>query len=105
MISMVNPMPSDIESKIEIELSQKEREELVSYKFLLGEMGIAILTAIARGAHAKDAIMMLSGVPLACVVGRMPVLLNLKLVIQLGIEEVRISKRGLQFLKCINECI
>jgi hypothetical protein len=85
--------------------AQKEREELLSYKYILGDLGIAILTAVARGAHAKDSIFMLSGVPMSCVLGRMPVLQNLKLVIILGDDEIHISKRGLEFLKCINECI
>lgn len=82
-----------------------EREELLSYKYLLGDMGIAILTAIARGARTKDAIMMLSGVPLACINGRMPVLSNLKLMLKNGSEEFVITQRGVSFLRCINEFI
>jgi len=79
--------------------------ELNSYKYILGDLGIAILTAIARGAHAKDSIMMLSGVPMSCVNGRMPVLLNLKLVNMFNENEIHISKRGILFLKVINETI
>ena len=87
------------------ELSTKKREELLSYKYILGDLGIAILTAIARGAHAKDSIMMMSGVPMSCVIGRMPVLQNLKLIVVINQEEIHIAKRGLIFLKCINEHI
>ena len=87
------------------EVSTKEYEELSSYKFLLGDFGISILAAIARGARTHDSIMMLSGVPLACVTGRMPVLLNLKLIIQIGQNEYAISKKGIAFLKCINESV
>jgi hypothetical protein len=87
------------------DINMVEREELLSYKYLLGDMGIAILTAIARGARTKDAIMMLSGVPLACINGRMPVLSNLKLMLKNGLEEFVITQRGISFLRCINECI
>lgn len=93
--------PSD-ETSIQ-NTAKKEREELISFKYILGDMGIAILVAIANGARTKDSILMLSGTPLACISGRMPVLLNLKLVVNLSPEEFIITKRGMQFLKCINE--
>ena len=95
-------LSNDVHKKEE---TVNENSELHSYKYILGDLGISIITSIARGAHNKDSIMMLSGVPMSCVVGRMPVLLNLKLVHQFNENEFHITKRGLNFLKVINETI
>ena len=81
----------------------KEIEELKSYKYLLGEFGIAMLTAIYRGAQDGESIMMLSGVPSACISGRMPILLNLELVSCINNEQYSITPKGKQFLTCINQ--
>jgi len=83
--------------------SQIDIEELRSYKFLLGDFGISMLVAIARGAKNRDTIKMLSGVPSACISGRMPVLLSLKLVENQNSDEFVITSRGTEFLRCINE--
>ena len=80
----------------------KALEELKSYKYLLGEFGIAMLTAIYRGAREKESIMMLSGVPAACISGRMPILLNLELVKCDKSNLYFITLRGEQFLKCFD---
>ena len=79
-------------------------EELRSYKYLLGEFGISMLKAISQGAEDGDAIMMLSGVPAACITGRIPVLNNLNLIDpdQAEMQKYFITTKGLQFLKCIN---
>ena len=82
-----------------------DQKELTSYKFLLGDFGIGILAAIYRGARSEESIMMLSGVPMACVKGRMPVLMNLQLVSKISMKEYAITKKGADFLRCINECI
>ena len=81
----------------------KEIEELKSYKYLLGEFGIAMLTAVYRGAQDGESIMMLSGVPSACISGRMPILLNLELVSCITNDQYSITQKGNQFLKCINQ--
>jgi hypothetical protein len=81
----------------------KEIEELKSYKYLLGEFGIAMLTAVYRGAQDDESIMMLSGVPSACISGRMPILLNLELVSCIMDEQYSVTPKGKQFLKCINQ--
>jgi hypothetical protein len=99
-ISMVNDSSS---SALEKDPGTPDREELLSYKYLLGDMGISILVAVARGARTKESIMMLSGVPMACVNGRAPVLLNLKLVTKISIDEFAITSRGYAFLRSINE--
>ena len=87
------------------ELSPTEKEELQSYKYLLGDFGIAIAAAIIRGARTEESIMMLSGVPPACVKGRLPVLINLKLISKVGINEYAPTTKGLAFLKCVKGCV
>jgi predicted transcriptional regulator len=75
-------------------------ENLVSYKYILGEMGIQILIAISRGANSKVSICLLSGVPPECITGRLPVLSSLDLISQTQ-EEYYITERGNIFLVCI----
>lgn len=82
--------------------SKEDDQELISYKYLLGEMGIQMLSAIFRGANTKEAIMMLSGVPMSCINGRMPVLLNLNLVTQNN-AEFFITEYGHKFLILIEQ--
>ncbi|UYP46537.1 hypothetical protein NEF87_002822 [Candidatus Lokiarchaeum ossiferum] len=86
-----------------LDCTKQEIEELKSYKFLLGDYGIAMLVAIARGAQNCESIRMLSGVPPACITGRMPVLLNLKLIEATPKMEYLITECGRKFLKCIDE--
>ena len=84
--------------------SDNERiQELSSYKYLLGEMGIQMLVAILRGASTKEAIMMLSGVPISCVIGRLPVLESLNLVMQMSLDEYNITDDGYKFLTIIGQ--
>lgn len=78
-------------------------EELRSYKYILGEFGVQMLIAISRGAENRESIQMMSGVPHACISGRLPVLLNLKLIEQKSEDCFSISSRGYEFLKCIKE--
>ena len=75
-------------------------DNLVSYKYILGEMGIQILIAISRGANTKVSIRLLSGVPPECITGRLPVLSSLELIFQTQ-EEYYITERGNNFLGCI----
>ena len=49
-------------------------------KYLLGNLGIDILIAIAKGAYDFQTIEIISGVPIACIKGRVPVLIDLQLV-------------------------
>ncbi|MBD3352083.1 MAG: hypothetical protein GF364_11405 [Candidatus Lokiarchaeota archaeon] len=82
--------------------SEKDKETLLSFRYLLGEMGIQMLVAIYRGANTKTAIQLLSGVPMSCVIGRLPVLLNLNLVYQTQ-EEYHVTEKGIQFLKVTDQ--
>ena len=72
---------------------------------LLGEMGIQILESISNGATHKESIRMLSGVSLECIIGRLPVLLELKLINsrknQKNFTEYIITGKGLQYLSLI----
>lgn len=81
---------------------QDIEEQMQSYKYLLGEMGLQILTSILRGVFTESTIMMISGVPMACVRGRLPVLINLGLVIELQ-GEYHITTKGNEFLQMIGE--
>ena len=92
-------------SKEALPLVSSELEELRSYKYLLGDFGVAMLIAVARGAENSESIQMLSGVPHGCITGRMPVLLNLKLLEENSPDNFKITSHGLEFLKCIKECI
>ncbi len=78
----------------------EDNEQLMNYKYILGEMGIQILVAISRGATTKVSIRLLSGVPPECINGRLPVLSNLNLIYQTQ-EEYYITERGNNFLGCI----
>ena len=77
-----------------------EVDNLTSYKYILGEMGIQILIAISRGANTKISIRLLSGVPKECINGRLPVLSSLELIYQMQ-EEYYITDRGNLFLGVI----
>lgn len=98
-------MPHAETSKEDGNFELKDLEELRSYKYLLGDFGIAMLLAVARGARNGESIMMLSGVPSACITGRMPVLLNLKLIEENVNHEYFITRNGKEFLKCVNEIV
>lgn len=78
-----------------------DKDTLLSYRYLLGEMGIQMLTAISRGASNKMSIQLLSGVPMACVKGRLPVLMNLNLVSENNGKYIA-TKNGEKFLKVIS---
>ena len=56
---------------------EEAKEDL---KNLLGYMGIEILFAIHNGAKNYETIKLFSGLPISCVKGRIPVLLELNLI-------------------------
>jgi predicted transcriptional regulator len=49
-------------------------------RYLLGNLGIDILIAIGKGAYDFQTVEIISGVPIECVKGRIPVLIDLQLV-------------------------
>jgi predicted transcriptional regulator len=78
----------------------KNDNSLEDLKFLLGSMGIDILLAIDRGAKNFETIEILSGVPLACIRGRIPVLIEFGLIVK-NEEEYFITDKGVNFKKVI----
>jgi predicted transcriptional regulator len=85
-------------NNLDISKKNEDEETLLSYQYILGEMGIQILVAIYRGATSQNAIQLLSGVPISCVKGRLPVLINLNLIVDMQ-EEYYITEKGNKFLK------
>jgi len=78
-------------------IPSKDDDNLSSYKYILGEMGIQILIAISHGANSQVSIRLLSGVSKECINGRLPVLSSLELIYQIQ-EEYYITERGNKFL-------
>jgi len=78
----------------------KGEESLQDLKCLLGNMGIEIFFAIEKGAKDYESMKIFSGLPMACIKGRVPVLLELKLV-KKDIEGYILTKKGLSFKKKI----
>ncbi|MHA2036464.1 MAG: hypothetical protein ACW98X_08520 [Promethearchaeota archaeon] len=64
-------------------------------KNLLGYMGIEILFAIDKGAKSYETIKLFSGLPISCVKGRIPVLLELNLI-KVVKKEHFLTKKGLK---------
>ena len=73
-------------------------------KYLLGNMGIDILLAIEKGASNFETIEIISGVPLACIKGRIPVLIDFKLV-KMESSSYIITQYGINFIKSIEKKI
>ena len=82
-----------------------KNSDLTSQKYLIGDMGVQVLTAIFRGANQIESISMLSGVSLACVKGRLPILMKLNLISEYISEtresEYKIIDNGKKFLESI----
>ena len=79
---------------------EKEEESLDDLKYLLGNMGIEILIAIDRGAKDFETIKLFSGIPLSCIKGRIPVLIDLNLIEKKN-NEYSLKEKGLNFKKKI----
>ncbi len=71
-------------------------ESLEDLKYLLGNMGIEILFAIDKGAKDFETIKLFSGLPIACIKGRIPVLLDLNLIRE-NEEEYFLEEKGIDF--------
>ena len=74
----------------------KGEESLQDLKCLLGNMGIEIFFAIDKGAKDYESMKIYSGLPMGCIKGRVPVLIELKLV-RKSIEGYFLTKKGLDF--------
>ncbi len=80
----------------------KEEQSDEDLKYLLGNMGVEIFFAIDKGATKFDTIKLFSGIPIACIKGRIPVLLGLNLI-EKKKEEYFITEKGIRFKKKINK--
>ncbi|MHA1274718.1 MAG: hypothetical protein ACTSQP_21840 [Promethearchaeota archaeon] len=78
----------------------EEEESLEDLKYLLGNMGIEILFAIDKGAKNFETIKLFSGLPISCIRGRIPVLMDLKLI-QKERDGYTLTEKGLDFKKII----
>jgi predicted transcriptional regulator len=76
--------------------NNKETHE--DLKNLLGYMGIEILVAINNGAKNYETIKLFSGLPISCINGRVPVLLDLGLIRQTN-DEYFLTEKGIIFRK------
>ncbi|MBN1800741.1 MAG: hypothetical protein JW891_04500 [Candidatus Lokiarchaeota archaeon] len=74
----------------------KENDSLEDLKYLLGNMGVEILDAIDKGAKDIETIKIFSGLPISCIKGRIPVLIDLKLI-QNENNEFHLAERGHNF--------
>ena len=74
----------------------KEEETLDDLKYLLGNMGIEILLAIDKGAKDFETIKLFSGIPLSCIKGRIPVLIDLNLIEKHN-NKFCLKQKGLNF--------
>ncbi len=77
-------------------MSEKETHE--DLKNLLGYMGIEILVAIKNGAKNYETIKLFSGLPISCINGRIPVLLDLGLI-KKNNGEYFLTEKGVLFRK------
>ena len=74
----------------------KKEETYEDLKNLLGYMGIEILVAIDNGAKNYDTIKLFSGLPISCINGRVPVLIDLGLI-RKNNDEYFLTEKGLVF--------
>ncbi len=74
----------------------KVDDSLKDIKYLLGNMGMDIFFAIDNGAKDYETIKIFSGLPMACVKGRLPVLLDLLLVVK-NDNGYFLTNKGLNF--------
>jgi len=74
----------------------KEDESLEDLKCLLGNMGMDIFFAIDKGAKDFETMKIFSGLPMACIKGRVPVLLELKLIVK-NTNGYFLTNKGLSF--------
>ena len=73
-------------------LNKEESKE--DLKNLLGFMGIEILYAIDKGARHDETIKLFSGLPISCIKGRTPILLELNLIF-LNKKEYFLTEKGI----------
>ena len=73
-----------------------EKESVQDLKCLLGNMGLDIFYAIDRGAKDFETMKIFSGLPMACIKGRIPVLMELNLIVK-NKKGYFLTEKGLSF--------
>ena len=71
-------------------------------RYLLGNLGIDILISIGKGAYDFQTIEIISGVPIECIKGRIPVLIDLQLV-EHSLKGYILTEKGLLFKQKIEK--
>lgn len=79
---------------------KKGEETTENIKYLLGDMGLEILYAIESGAKDIETIKIFSGISIECIRGRLPVLIDLELVIRKE-KGLFLTDKGIDFKKKI----
>ncbi|MFX1568092.1 MAG: hypothetical protein ACFFCV_06970 [Promethearchaeota archaeon] len=79
----------------------KKEETIIDLKNLLGYMGIEILVAIHNGAKNFETIRLFSGIPISCINGRIPVLIDLGLIKKIN-DEYLLTEKGIFFRKSLD---
>lgn len=77
------------------------KETIEDLKYLLGNMGVEILLSIDKGAKNFETIQLFSGIPMACIKGRIPVLLDLELILLDSENGYKLTDKGFQFRSSI----
>ena len=77
-------------------------EDLESLKMVLGELSLKILETLQVGPLDVGMINLLTGLPVACIEGRIPVLRDLQLIMEKG-NQFSLHQAGKVFLKYIRE--
>ena len=80
----------------------EQEDSVEDLKYLLGNMGMEILFAIDKGAKNFETIKLFSGIPLSCIKGRIPVLLDLNLI-KKNNEGYNLSEKGFNFIMKISK--
>ncbi|MCJ7649954.1 MAG: hypothetical protein MUP85_15185 [Candidatus Lokiarchaeota archaeon] len=79
-----------------------EKNSFDHLKYILGNMGIDILLAVEKGASNFETIAIISGVPIACIKGRLPVLIDFNLVKKESPGYI-ITQYGINFIKSLEK--
>ena len=79
-----------------------EKNSFDHLKYLLGNMGIDILLAVEKGARNFETIEIISGVPIACIKGRLPVLIDFNLAKEDSSGYI-ITQYGTNFIKSLEK--
>lgn len=84
-------------------MMKNEKNSFDHLKYLLGNMGIDILLAVEKGASNFETIEIISGVPIACIKGRLPVLIDFNLAKKDSSGDYIITQYGINFIRSLEK--